>query len=299
MIFADQLDSLKQYAAVRNATADIVRDQFLSDVGLDEDGGKSYDLGNRTVIARLQADLGFLIELPGGKTAKSLPKKGADAQKYAVAEADFSEMKKYAGKIVKNRTEALFSDFLSGRARDAEDWRAAYLRNPLLRTVASRVVWRQDSSTFILKDGQPINSSGQAYSIGRKPIMPAHPMEMQPQELSAWQKYLTSHTIEQPFVQMWEPVIAAESVHEDRYKGRTILYRCFLNQQRHGFTVDDKDFYDQINIYTRGCYAKIKRIDWEYHCIEPDHRFEVEQLHFSRYTRQVNHIVSLLDSWAE
>ena len=70
-------------------TEDELRDKYLSDVGLDEQGGKAYDLGSQTVKARLQKDLSFLFELPNGKTAKSLPKKGADTEKYEAAKADF------------------------------------------------------------------------------------------------------------------------------------------------------------------------------------------------------------------
>ena len=38
---------------------DDIRDRYLSDTGLDENGGKAYDLGNQTVTARLQNDLSF------------------------------------------------------------------------------------------------------------------------------------------------------------------------------------------------------------------------------------------------
>ena len=72
MFLAEKRMELDRYAALRGMDADELRDRYLSDVGLDERGGKVYDLGNQRVTARLQKDLSFLFELPNGKTAKTL-----------------------------------------------------------------------------------------------------------------------------------------------------------------------------------------------------------------------------------
>lgn len=297
MMFADRYGELKYYAELRSTTEDVIRDQFLSDVGIDENGEKPYDLGNQTVIARLQPDLSFLVALPGGKIAKSIPKKSADAEKYAAANADFSEMKKAVKKIVKNRSDNLFADFLSGRTRDAKDWCASYLHNPLLRSVASLLVWSQAGKTFTLKGGQPVDSAEQAYSIGNQSIAVAHPMKMTGAEITAWQKYFTAHGLKQPFAQVWEPVIVPATIKKDRYKDIGIPYFRFINQAKHGITVEDYDFHDEIEISFAGCDAKVERIDWERHSIDPNHRFEVTEFGFKKYTRQVNHIAGLLDKW--
>lgn len=297
MLFAEKYGELDIYAKIRNMTEDAIRDQFLSNIGIDENGAKVYDLGNQVVTARLQADLTFIIELPNGKTAKSLPKKGADEEKYAKANADYAAMKKDAKKIVKNRADVLFQDFLSGRTRPAEDWSASYLRNPLLRSVAELLVWSQGDETFTLKDGQPINYMEQTYIIGDAPIAVAHPMEMTENAVAAWQKYFTKHGIKQPFAQIWEPVVEAKSITTDRYKDAEIPFFRFLNQKKHGIYVEDEDFHSTIYIGFADCDADVDRIDYERHNIEPTHRFEVTKFKFKKYTRQVNHIVSLLDKW--
>ena len=267
----------------------------LSDVGLDEQGGKAYDLGNQTVTARLQKDMSFLVELPNGKTAKSLPKKGADAEKYEAAKKDFAEMKKSVKMILKNRGKVLFEDFLSGKKRSAEDWQGSYLRNPLLRGAASLVVWAQGKNTFTLKDGAPVNSAEQPYTITDKPILVAHPMEMKEADTKAWQKYFTAHGLKQPFAQVWEPVRKAEDIKEDRYKDCMIPYYRFLNQEKHGITVEDNDFHNEIYINLDECDTDIERIDWNRHEINPEDRFEVHTFKFKKYSRQVNHIVAYLD----
>ena len=150
---------------------------------------------------------------------KSIPKKGADEAKHAAAKADFAEMKKNVKKVVKARVDRLFARFLSGEFRDGEAWQKSYLNNPLLRQVASLLVWSQDGQTFTLRDGAAIDSGEQSYSISDRPIQVAHPMEMRPEDVAAWQRYFNNHGIKQPFAQVWEPVIRPETVKEDRYNG--------------------------------------------------------------------------------
>ena len=295
MIFADKYGDLDEYARIRHTDADTIRNQFLSDVGLNEAGEKTYDLGNQTVTARLQKDLSFLFELPNGKIAKSLPKKGADEEKYSYASADFSEMKKNCKKIVKNQANSLFADFLSGRARKADIWKNSYLKNPLLRQVASLVVWAQGNNTFILTDSEVITSNGTSYTIGNEEITVAHPMEMESSDLNAWQKYFSAHGIKQPFEQIWEPVIDAKSVKEDRYKGCMIPYYRFLNKEKHGINVVDEDYHDSITITLSDCKANIYRIDYSWHSINVEDRFEIKNIAAHPFTRKANHIIAYFD----
>lgn len=295
MMFADRFGDLDLYAKIRGTDADTVRDRFLSDVGLDETGGKTYDLGNQTVTARLQEDFTFLVELPTGKTAKSLPKKGADPDKYAAANADFSEMKKSAKKIVKNRVTILFADFLEGRSRKADSWKESYQGNPLLRQVGSSLVWVQAGKTFVITASGATGMDGSVYTIGDGHIALAHPMDMTREELESWQKYFTSKGIKQPFEQIWEPVMDPATVKEDRYAGCMIPYYRFVGQKKHGIHVEDEDFHNEINISFDDCDAYVERIDWLRHMIEMDNRFEVQEITFPKFTRKVNHIIAYLD----
>ena len=295
MLFAEQFHELNAYAKIRGADADTIRDKYLSDVGLDEQKGKVYDLGNQTVTARLQKDLSFVIELPSGKTAKSLPKKGADLAKFEAANKNFTEMKKSVKKILKNRGKVLFEDFLSGRERPSADWQDAYLHNPLLREAASLVVWAQGKQTFTLAETGPIDSAEQPYAFTEQPLTVAHPLEMKPNEVIAWQKYITRHGLKQPFAQMWEPVRKSEEIAKDRYAGCMIPYYRFVGQEKHGIHVTDEDYHNEITIEIDGCDTDIERIDWQRHAIDMNDCFEVKSFGFKKYTRQVNHIVAYLD----
>ncbi len=295
MLYADKKGFLPQYAKMRGFDEDTLRDQYLSNVGLDENSGKAYDLGNQIVTARLQMDLSFLFELPGGKTAKSLPKKGADEAKYAAAKADFDEMRKSVKKILKNRADRLFEDFLSGRACESANWQTVYLNNPLLRKAASIIVWVQDRNTFTLTENGVINSKELPYSITDEPIRVAHPLEMEPEDTKAWEKYFNAHGLKQPFAQIWEPVRHEKEIGEFRYFECMIPYYRFLGQEKHGITVTDEDYHNDIQITLKDVNAHIERIDWERHSISPEHCFEIKSFSFKEYTRQVNHLVAYFD----
>ena len=295
MLFSERYHELDRYAWVHNMSEDAIRDHYLSDVGLDEQRGKSYDLGNQTVTARLQKDLSFLVELPDGKTAKSLPKKGADPDKYEAANKDFSEMKKSVKKILKNRGNVLFEDFLSGRTRKSADWQDAYMHNPLLRQAAGLVVWAQGKNTFTLTDSGAVDSTERPYSFTDKPITVAHPMEMTAEDIKAWQDYFTLHGLKQPFAQVWEPVRNAGDIREDRYKGIMIPYYRFNGQEKRGITVRDYNFHNDIDISILGCNTDIVRIDFSRHDISMNDRFEIRRFGFGKFTRRVNHIVAYLD----
>ena len=297
MLLAEKYHELKEYAALRGMTEDAVRDQYLSEIGLDAQGGKRYDLGNQMVTVRLQQDLGFLVELPDGKTAKSLPKKGADEETYASANADFAQLKKDAKKIVKSRCNALFGDFLSARARSAEDWQRSYLQNPLLRSVAKLVVWSQGKSTFTLADSGAIRSDGSAYKMGAGEIRVAHPMEMAAEDVAAWQSYFRTNNIKQPFEQVWEPAYKAEDIKGDRYKGTEIFYRYAQNAEKHGIHYYDEEFHSCVGFTLDDCSLENELAGTFGHEIASNATFELGRFTFKKFTRKVNHIVYLFDKW--
>lgn len=295
IFFAEKYKDLDEYARLRGTDADTIRDTTLVDVGLDENGCKKYDLGNQTVVVHMQPDYSFVVELPDGQTAKSLPKRGADESLYEAANNDFSSMKKSVKKIVKNRFAVLFEDFLSGKAKDAKSWETVYFSNPMLKQAVKLIVWSQGDKTFTVSDAGLIDSNNNSYTLGNDAIKVAHPMEMDKEDIERWQKYFTSHSLKQPFIQIWEPVRSSSRINEDRYKGAMIPYYRFLGQEKHGITVTDSDFHSYIDISFKGLETDIDRIDYARHSINPEDRFEIKKISFSKYTRQVNHEIAYLD----
>lgn len=296
IMFADKYGDLDRYACIRGTDAQTIRDTVLADFGLDTVGKKQYDLGNTTIVVTLEKDCSLsLFDTKNDKVVKSIPKRGNDEALVAAAAKDFADLKKNVKKVLKSRFAQLFSDFLTGREQSAENWKKAYIGNPLLRIVANIVVWQQGKKTFILKEGKAISADGTPYTIGKLPIRVAHPMEMTQNDLSAWQTYFLSNSLKQPFEQIWEPVIRPEEVNEDRYAGVPIPYFRFLKQEKHGIFVKDMNFHDDIEISFKECNATVVRLDWDRHSISPKDCFEIRKFRFEKYSHQVNHIVAYFD----
>ena len=296
MLFAEQYHELDQYAALRGTDADTLRDTVLSDFGFDESGQKRYDLGSGTVTVSMAPDLTLsLYDDKAQKIVKSIPKKGADPEKYETAKKDLAQMNKNIKKVVKARNNLLLEAYLAGNNFQADRWAAVYTQNPVLNAVARLLVWVQEGNNFTLTDQGPTDVFGQEYKITDAPIRLAHPMEMQPDEVTAWQKHFNARGLKQPFAQVWEPVIDLGTVEPERYKGCMIPYYRFLGQEKHGITVTDEDFHNWIDISFADCQATVERIDEGYHEINVNDQFEIEEFSFKVRNRRVNHIVAYLD----
>ena len=301
MLHMEKVGQLDAYAKLRGTDAQTLRDSIMVDFGLNEDGRKSYDLGNKIISAFIGHDLKVqLYDEEVSKEVKSLPKRGSDPDKYYAASKDLAEMKKNVKKVVMARNDQLFKDFLTGKTVSAANWKKAYLNNPILYRVAELLVWYQGTVSFILSQDGPIRNDGTSYEITEEEICVAHPMEMDPQSVKAWQRYFTSHALRQPFEQIWEPVIDPNTIQPDRYSGQKVSVFRFINQVKHGIYFYEDNFYADIYFSCIGCDLEGIRTKEtaRRHEIGPDETFTLGKFRCNNgYSRQVNHIVSLLDRW--
>jgi hypothetical protein len=299
MLHMEKVGRLEDYAKLRGTDAATLRDTVLAEFGLDRQGRKEYDLGNTTVAARLNPDLTLsLYDTVTGELIKSIPKKGAEPEKYEAAKADFTDLKKNINKVVKARNDLLFEAFLSGKVREAGSWKQVYLTNPVLNQVAKLLVWNQGEKTFTLKGQEPIGSDGQAYTLTEEPVGVAHPIMMTKEEQSAWQSYFTENHLKQPFEQVWEPQYDPDEIAANRYEGCQISIYRFKNQTKHGIIFFNEDYGYNVGFLLKECRLKYERTSHNHHKIEPDETFTLGEFEFDRYTRHVNHIVYLLDKKA-
>ena len=299
LLWADKHGNLSLAAKIRGTDADTLRDTVLSDFGLDAGGRKVYDLGGNTVTATLSEELTLsLFDENAQKTVKSIPKKNADPEKYESAKADLADLKKNLKKVAKARCDGLFEEFLSGKRRDGKNWKAVYLTNPLLRQVASLLVWRQeDGTTFTLRDGKAITSDGAEYAVADTPVHLAHPMTMDPADLERWQKYFTDHSLKQPFAQVWEPVVDFKSVREDRYEGCTLLANYLRSRQKHGIDFNFDNGTSELYVSFAGLNLGCEFTEFQRHWLDPDATVVFGKLYVKKPTRRANHVLGLLDKW--
>jgi hypothetical protein len=248
MFLVEKWGLLEEYAKFRNTTADVLRDTVLTEFGLDEDGSKRYDLGNAVIAASILQDLSVsLFNETTSKEVKSLPKRGANPEKYAAASKDFADLKKNIKNAVKSRVERLKENFVSGRELKAADWKASYLNNYVLKRVASLLVWQwknEESTTrFMLTvDGTFIGCNGQPVEVSDAgSIAVAHPVEIPAEELECWKTLLTDQQIAQPFVQIFEPICDMDSsVVVAQYEGIELPMFLLRGLAKEG--VNDIDF---------------------------------------------------------
>ena len=300
MIYAEKQNWLDHYAELRGKKADVIRDTELADFGFNGDGKKIYDIGSTVIEASIADNLSItLYDTVAAKAVKSIPKRGADIEKYEACSADYAELKKNVKKVVKARNDILFEYFLSGKRIKADIWMSVYMSNPLLNKVARLLVWKQGNITFTLCDSGAIDSRGKSYDIKSSTITVAHPIEMDRTDLEAWQRYYAARGLKQPFAQVWERAIEPESIKPNRYEGCTVPINFFRNAEKHGLSFYYNYFLNDVGFYVTipGCKLDGKRTVWHDHELLPDETFTLGQFAFDKYTRKVNHLVTVLDRW--
>ena len=300
VLYMDKNNLLDQYAKMRRTNAETIRDAVLLDFGLDADGKKTYDIGSNKIVAALAQDLTIkLYDVNKDKVVKSIPKRGADEKLYEQAKADLADMKKNIKKVVKRRTDQLFEAFLEGTAKDAKEWADSYATDPLLKTIARILVWSQGKETFVLsKDDKLIHSDGSEYVLDKtEPVKVAHPIEMKENEAESWQKYFCQNSLQQPFEQVWEPVIKPDSISPDRYDGLKVPIFTLMHKEKHGVIFTDEFFHSELGLDLVDCNIGYGINTKFRHEITKEDTVLLGKFGFEKYTRYVNHIVSLFDRW--
>ncbi len=298
LLWADKNGLLPFAAKLRGTDADVIRDTVLTEFGLDGDGRKTYDLGGRQVTVSMAPDLSLMLyDETAGKVVKSIPKKDADPDQYEAATADLADLKKNLKKAVKGRCDQLFAAFLRGSEQDAAGWKASYLANPVLRQVASLLVWAQGNATFTVTAQGTVDSAGQPYEVGEQPVKVAHPMEMDRADLARWQKYFTSHALKQPFAQVWEPVVDFSQVKEDRYSGIELPANHLRSRDKHGIRFHYDNATSELETSFAGLSLVCEFTQFQRHWMDQDARVVFGRLKVKTPGRAANHVLALLDKW--
>ena len=296
VIWLEKNRSLKKYAALRGATEAEIYEKCLFDFGFDENGRRVFDLGSTSIEVTLTPELGLsMLDTANGKSVKSIPKKGVDPALQKKAADELADIQQSLKKAAKIKTAQLFEDYLDAASLPAERWKRSYLGNPFLRTVASLLVWTQGGTCFVLTASGPVDSRGQPYALTDAPITIAHPMEMEPGEVKAWQKYFTSHGLKQPFAQVWEPAFDPETVREDRYRDCRINPLYLKNQQKRGIDADWYRSEDQGGRYIRIEGFRVLATDAERRDGDEREYLEIFRIRPEVWNRRANMVIAFLD----
>ena len=299
MVYLDSIGALGTYARLRGVNEAVLRDTRLSEFGFDEDGRRVFDLGDFTVTVTLADDLTLrLVNDATGKVIKSIPKRGADPQLYESAQAELADMKKNIKKVVFRRKDELFKDFLYGKKKNAADWESSFIGNPVLRNIACLLVWQQGKQTFTVRGREIVDALGKPVVLAKTGIVLAHPMNMDPAEVAAWQNYLLAEKLRQPFQQMWEPVVNLSAIEPDRYNGIKIRAYLLRGKDKHGIHLKAFGFNSDYQIRFDDCVSEVVYHSMQRHAVSQDDWCDVRSIEVARQTRMSNHIIGYLDRCA-
>lgn len=102
--------------------------------------------------------------------------------------------------------------YLQDRCWPAAVWRERYLDHPLLRSLATRLIWSVDhagTTTAALPHGDTLlNVEGQAVAMDGATVRLWHPVAATGAEIEAWRDRLETLQLTQPFAQAWREVYA-------------------------------------------------------------------------------------------
>ena len=291
-IFFEKNDGLDKYAKLRGMTAEQIRDSFLFDFGFDENGVRRFELGNTVLEVRLQKDLKLdMFDTNKQKAVKSVPKTGADPALYQLAKDEIADMRSNIKKAYTIRKWELFDCYIEKTVFSPEKWSESYLKNAFLHVLAELLVWQQEGKTFTCSDSGLVTADGAEYALSDKPIILAHPMEMDKADVAAWQRYYTARGLKQPFEQVWEPVREASQIKPDRYAGIPIPVVYLRHAERRGISCD----WYYVNDYSNSRYLDINgfKVSAE-GTAEPD-KLQIASIKPNAWNRRTNMVISYLD----
>ena len=308
MFLMDKWGLLDELARRMNTTADVLRYTVLTEFDLDVDGSKHYDLGNAVIAASIASDLSVsLVNENSGKEVKSLPKKGADPEKYEAASKDFTDLKKNIKNAVKSIVNKLKEDFVSGSEINTSDWKASYVNNYVLKRIASLLVWQwqheKTARRFMLTmDGSFIDCAGQPVEVRDEgTICLAHPIEIPAEELECWKDLLTQKQIAQPFIQLFEPVYRIDpSQAAARYEGMTIPIFLLRGMANDGIKMDSFNVEGgEMTLYGRAIRADLDLVEDEVYFTERSIPFnalvKLSKVMMRGTPRAVNHEIFVME----
>ena len=291
-IFFEKNGGLDSYAGLRGTTADEVKESFLFDFGFDENGVRRFELGNTVLEVRLQKDLKLdMFDTNKQKAVKSVPKTGADPALYQLAKDEIADMRSNIKKAYTIRKWELFDCYIEKTVFSPEKWSESYLKNAFLHVLAELLVWQQEGKTFTCSDGGLVTADGAEYALSDKPIILAHPTEMDKEDVAAWQRYYTARGLKQPFEQVWEPVREASQIKPDRYAGIPIPVVYLRHAERRGISCD----WYYVNDYSNSRYLDINgfKVSAE-ETAEPD-KLQIASIKPNAWNRRTNMVISYLD----
>lgn len=233
-IWLEKQGRLAEYAEIRGKTEERIYNEIIFDFGFDEDGKRYFDIGTTVIELTLTERLTVaLYDSRKGKAVKTVPKRGVDPEVYKMTSDSIKDITQTLKKAARIKNNQLFAMYLDKYSITPEEFER-YLANPFLRRFTELLVWVQDGKTFTVIGKKTADVRGNEFILGESPIILAHPMEMDKNNLKEWQDYFTARGLAQAFVQVWEPVYERTDIKTERYKDCKIPFYFLTDQEKRG-----------------------------------------------------------------
>lgn len=229
LVLVDQISRKFKYYQVKSAaeqaldyaaeqlgiSRDEMEDRIVPSLGFDERMERIFDYGKRQFKVILTPALSLEVHDEKGKKLKNMPAPGKtdDPELSKAANDAWKSLKKQLKTVVTNQKLRLEQALSTERHWSTEQWKALYVKNPVMRQFAIGLIWGvyeggNLSITFrYMEDGTFNTVDEEEYILPENAgIGLVHPIELSEETLSAWKEQLSDYEVDQPIEQLERPV---------------------------------------------------------------------------------------------
>lgn len=202
-------------AEARGWTRDELADRTVPTAGFDETGALELEIGDKTYVARLTADLNIgLCNPDGGKvSALPTPKDAALAAAAKEAKAALLAAKKELKQTAEMQATRFYEALCAERVWSLQDFKAYILQHPILSRLAERLIWLALDATGKvlcvfrpLGDGTLTTALDEAVDLDQAhSIRLAHLSALSANEAEVWLQHLADYEVKPLFSQLTRP----------------------------------------------------------------------------------------------
>lgn len=204
-------------AEARGLSADELADRLVPDLGLDQAGAAELDFGPRKFQLRFDETLDPYLRDADGLRLKTLPRqvKTDDAALAGAAIERFKQLRKDARALASLQVARLERAMVNRRRWPATDFRSLFIEHPLMRHLATRVLWgvfegdRLARGFRVAEDWSFADADDAGFDLAAEASVGIpHILEMPPEVQAAFGRIYTDYELAQPFRQLWRETYA-------------------------------------------------------------------------------------------
>jgi hypothetical protein len=221
-------------ASAQGLSADELADRLAPDHDLDASASREWKFGEHRMTLSVEADGQVRSHLldSSGKTVKNLPADIVKAHENVLAEAR-AERKALAATVSLQRSR-LEVALVSRRRWSIAAWLLTLGKKPVLSNIAQRLVWSVESDDETAAIGMPTPEHGWVNIDGEPLAVPpnatlslVHPIDLSPDDQSAWQRRIVELDVVQPFKQIFRETYfptanECDALEVTRYRGHIV-----------------------------------------------------------------------------